>query len=98
MARFHIKITRKLRKINGLSPVFYEEKDFIRLPENPRLSSLGMNGARSEAEVIRRSRGAREKPWPLGQGVSFWDLLKANPMLGCLILQNLDAIAPKNLF
>jgi hypothetical protein len=23
---------------------------FIELPENPRLSSLGMNGARSEAE------------------------------------------------
>jgi hypothetical protein len=23
---------------------------FIKLPENPRLSSLGMNGARSEAE------------------------------------------------
>ena len=27
--------------------------------------------ARNEAEVIRRCRQAREKPWPLGQGVSF---------------------------
>jgi hypothetical protein len=34
-----------------------------------------MNGARSEAEVIRRSRGAREKPWPLGQGVSFMSII-----------------------
>jgi hypothetical protein len=30
-----------------------------------------MNGARSEAEVIRRSRVAQKKPWASAQGVSF---------------------------
>jgi hypothetical protein len=35
------------------------------------VSSLGMNGAQSEAELIRGSRVAQKKPWPLGQGNSF---------------------------
>jgi hypothetical protein len=30
--------------------VIQNSLSFIELPENPRLSSLGMNGARSEAE------------------------------------------------
>jgi len=29
MVRCYIKITKKLRKINGLNPVFYGGKDFI---------------------------------------------------------------------
>ena len=41
-----------------------------KLPENPELSSSGMNGARSEAEAIRRSREVAKKPGASDQGVS----------------------------
>jgi hypothetical protein len=45
---------------------------FIQQPENPRLSSLGMNGTRSEAEANRLSG---PKPRALARGVASFSSL-----------------------